>query len=258
MHTTQVLNARTQKVMIWSGVVLVTAECFGLIALARFLPVPSPELTSDQVVAMFQANTTGIRAACVVMMLAGPLWLTWASVIVMWLRRMDSDYPSMTIAAVGCLGFQIVIWESFPLAWAVASFRPGDIAPDITRTLNDIGWFAFVFTWPPFSLQCLLFAVAVLRNRSTPVPVPRWVGYMNIWVAITLSPGILIVFFKSGPFAYNGLFSVYVPLALFFGYMLAMTVVLLRANTAEHTLLEDSGAHPLRAAQSANTVDENA
>ena len=236
------LNVGTQRAMIWSGVVLVVADCLGMIALARFLPVPSPHLTSAQVVLVFQGNAAGIRWACVLMMVAGPLWLTWAGVMVMWLRRMDSDYPSLTVAAIGCLGFEVVIWEAFPLMWAVASFRPGDIDPDITRTLNDIGWFAFVFTWPPFSLLCLLFAVAIFRDRSAHSPVPRWVGYMNLWMALTLSPGILIVFFKSGPFAYNGLLSVYIPLALFFAYMLAMTAVMLKATDAEHSRLVAAGS----------------
>jgi hypothetical protein len=43
----------------------------------------------------------------------------------------------------------------------------------------------------------------------------------------------MIGFFKTGPFAYNGFLSFWFAVAVFFGWMITMTVMTLRAITAE-------------------------
>jgi hypothetical protein len=45
---------------------------------------------------------------------------------------------------------------------------------------------------------------------------------------VQISAGALIAFFKTGPFAYNGLSALYLPVALFFVWVIAMTFVMLR------------------------------
>ena len=64
--------------------------------------------------------------------------------------------------------------------------------------------------------------------RDQDRPFPRWSGYLCIWLAVQISAGALIAFFKTGPFAYHGLFALYLPVALFFVWVIAMTFVMLR------------------------------
>jgi hypothetical protein len=58
---------------------------------------------------------------------------------------------------------------------------------------------------------------------------PKWVAYMNFWCALTISPASLIQFFKTGPFTYAGLIDFWFIFAIFFGWMVMMTVVTVKA-----------------------------
>ena len=241
-HLDPRLNPKVQRAMVWSGPAMVVALTVGLIPLAGFVPIPSPLRSGEQIAAMYVENQLSIRIGCALMMIAGALWATWCAVIAMWTRRMESGYPSLTYACLCCIGYDVWIFESYPMCWAVAAFRADSIAPDITRMLNDVGWFLFVFTWPPFALFCFLVAAAILHDRNSPAIFPRWVAYLNVFSGLSITPGILIAFFKTGPFAYNGILAVYIPLAIFFAWMLIMTWLLLRAVSTEERRLGEAPA----------------
>jgi hypothetical protein len=48
-------------------------------------------------------------------------------------------------------------------------------------------------------------------------------------VAVLFIPGGLLTFFKTGPFAWSGVFVYWVPLVVFFSWYLVMFVVLRQA-----------------------------
>jgi hypothetical protein len=117
----------------------------------------------------------------------------------------------------------------FVLIWAVASFRAGQIPAQTTRTLNDLAFFLLLFDWSPFCLWVASFAVAIFRDRSAEPVFPRWAAYLNLWVVFLSIPGCLIVFFKHGPFAFNGFVAFYFPVVVFFVWLVVMTVLALKA-----------------------------
>jgi hypothetical protein len=66
---------------------------------------------------------------------------------------------------------------------------------------------------------------------------PRWVGYTSIWVGVLSLPGVVIPFFKSGPFAWNGIFAFWLP-AILFGMMLTvLTLTMIKA--AKHPEMQN-------------------
>jgi hypothetical protein len=66
----------------------------------------------------------------------------------------------------------------------------------------------------------------VLGDRNASPEMPRWVGFMNLWVAVLFIPGGFLTFFKTGPFAWNGVFVYWIPLVVFLGWYLVMVVLL--------------------------------
>jgi hypothetical protein len=79
-------------------------------------------------------------------------------------------------------------------------------------------------------VQMLAVAFAVLTAGPMQAKVfPRWVGYFSIWCALLLLPGSLIPFFKSGPFAWQGIFEFWLAGVVFFGWIAVMTVAMFGA-----------------------------
>ena len=76
-------------------------------------------------------------------------------------------------------------------------------------------------------------AGAILTNHSGRPFLPRWVAYMNVWAGLLYFPAALLLFFKRGAFAYNGLLALYVPLAAFLIWIVLMTQQLIRSIKAD-------------------------
>jgi hypothetical protein len=78
-------------------------------------------------------------------------------------------------------------------------------------------------------VELVLLGVAVRGDRG-PVPVfPPWFGTLSVAVGVIFALGGLVVFAKSGPFAWNGLLAFWVPLAVYGGWIFVATALLLRA-----------------------------
>jgi hypothetical protein len=81
--------------------------------------------------------------------------------------------------------------------------------------------------------------VIFLDKREQPI-FPRWAGYLNAWIALLLAPAGIIVFFKHGPFAWNGLFSFWLPLTVYSIWVVTMTFLLRRALAAQIATATDN------------------
>ena len=90
-------------------------------------------------------------------------------------------------------------------------------------------------------LQTLAIGTAIFLDTRDGRPnavFPRWAGYLNYWVAMLFLPGTVTVFFHTGPFAWNGLLTWYLPLTVFAIWMVTMSVLLLNAIDAEDAELQ--------------------
>src|SRR5581483_6094017 len=153
-------------------------------------------------------------------------------VIGLQLRRIDGVRPGWTWLQLiaGCGTF---IFTQLPmLILIVASYRPGR-SPEITQTLNDLGYVLFLTDVPPFVLQNIAIAFAVLGDRGARRVYPRWVGYFNLWVAASFVPATLIGFFKFGPFAVHGLLSFWIPTFIYGLWSMVMGYATWQAITTD-------------------------
>lgn len=108
--------------------------------------------------------------------------------------------------------------------WMAASFRFDGRAPDVTRALHDVGWILFVTVIWSVWVQMLAIAAAILIDRRSEPVLPRWLGYLNLWVAMLILPAGCVLFFKQGPFAWNGVVGLYIPLTAFVIWIASVTV----------------------------------
>ena len=211
----------------WSGVVGVTLFFLGL-WLPGFIPIPSPLLTPDQVVAMYQENLMAIRASMVLMLISGMFLPPIFAVVSIQLRRIEGATPVLCYTQLCAGAVNIVFFIFTGILFLLTAFRP-DRPAEITYMLNDFSWFLAIMIWPPMFTQLIAIAVAILNDKGAEPVFPRWLAFANIWMALLFVPGSLIPFFKTGPFAWNGLLGFWVPATAFGIWFVVMVPMLLKA-----------------------------
>lgn len=181
---------------------------------------------------MYSANTNQIRFGLLVMMGASGLILPFTAAIAAQMKRME-DAPSVLTylqLASGALGAVFFIVPC--VLWSVAAFRP-ERTPDLIQLMNDAGWMLFLMPFTTFIVQNFAIGIAVLGDKSAQPVLPRWLGFFNFWVAVLFVPGGLLTFFKTGPFAWNGLMAFWVPFVVFFTWYIMMFVFMRKGILAQ-------------------------
>ena len=229
-------NFKLQIIFLHLAHVLAVLFFIGFVPFAHLLPAPSPHANAAEIAKFYVENASGIRIGATLMLISFGLWMPWGSVVIAWTRKIEGHYPILTytqIASVAMSAFVALLCAFF---WGVAAFRPGEVSPDVTMTLNDMGWLMFLVMWPPYSVWCLSVGLTVLLDASDTPLLPRWTGYLSLLTAFLFIPAALPLFFKSGQFAYNGLLGMFLPLLIFFIWVEGMTYALIKAIKREQAL----------------------
>jgi hypothetical protein len=231
------MNRKIQIACALAGPVAIIGALIGWL-IAGVLPIPpAADLSADQVVDFYSRNPVAMQAglALAIVALGGIGALT--AVIGTRMLRMEGQTPVLTFVQLiaGSVTWVMLI---VPLViMIVASFRP-ERSPEITMTLNDLAWLLFVPPVGPFLVQNAAIAIAILTDRSAEPVLPRWVAYTNLWIAFLFLPGILAYFFKSGPFAWHGIFAFWLALSAYAAWAFVMGL------TVRRSILREAMAEP--------------
>lgn len=220
-----------QRLCAWSGVVGVVLFFLGFV-LSDFIPPPSPALPQAAVALHYQQHAMGIRAGMVLMMISGMFIPPLVGVISAQLKRIPGLPSALTYAQISAGTAGSLFFFIPPILFLVTAFRP-DRPPELTYLMNDLSWIMAVIPWPPAFIQNVVIGAAILADRGAQPVFPRWVAFVNLWVAIGFIPGGLLAFFKAGPFAWNGIFVFWLAASVFIAWFVVMTVVLLQAIRQE-------------------------
>jgi hypothetical protein len=217
------------KAAVWSGIALIVAMVVAQGLMMHFLPPPSPALSAQEIAHKFIDRRDWIRLGCLIQCIFWSFYVTWGVAITVFIRKMERSYPILTYTSIALVGGGSVFFILIPMTWAVIAFRPETLDPSVIQIMNDWVWFDWLFTWPPFALWMVVIGLAIIKDHNVPTLYPRWLAYLNFWSAILIFPAGLIAFFHTGLFAYNGIGAFYIPFAVFFGWMITMTVTTLQA-----------------------------
>ena len=218
-----------EKIGAWPGDIFIILFGISWCIIARFLPPPDPNATGDKISEFYQADTGIIQIGLLITAFSCTFDYPWVAAISSQMKRIDgvSSVYTWTQLTSGTTGAFIIYMPM--LIWLVVSFRI-DRDPELMLLLNDLGWLIFTTTLAPFVAQNLSTALAILSDRSITPVFPRWVGFYNLAVTTLFLPAGLIIFFKTGPFAQDGILAFWIPLIDFFIWMLVMTFFLFKAN----------------------------
>lgn len=226
------MNATSQRIGVWCGLAFVLLFFAGL-AIAGFLPPLSPGGSAQAIADLYVADQSRIKAGAILLVFASALTLPWVSAISVQLKRIEGpDSPmAFTQLVAGATGVLILIIP--PILWQVAAYRPESRPAEATQQLNDMGWMLFVGVTSLAMVQSLAIAIAILLDKNEVRVFPRWVAYFNVMCELMFIPGGFLAFFKTGPLAWDGAFSFWVPAAAFGGWFIVMFFAMLGAITRQ-------------------------
>lgn len=213
----------------WGMLVLFFAGFF----LSGFISPPDPQASPQEIARMFDDDRTAIRVGLYLASIGAALLVPWGVAFFQQLRRAAgrrSPLPWVMLLSCTLFSLEFLYLLFF---WQVAAFRE-DQSPEIVRMLNDLAWVPFVALVSTAVVMVGALAVSMLSDRRTDPVFPRWLGYFNLWTTFMFTPGSFCVFFKDGPFAYNGLLAWYMPVTVFGIFLILNMVYLLRAVGREH------------------------
>lgn len=214
-----------QRWCLWCGPAFAVLFGLGFILCAKFMPAPPPTLSAEEVAALYQGNSVGIRVGCAIMMFATGLLVPWLSLISEQMARIRNCSRALVNTQLAAGTAVVALLLASVLFWEVAAFRPErDVG--ITQALNDLGW---LFLLTPVSIaviQVVAIGVAMLADRGARPVFPRWGGYYNLWTGFLFAPGVTAIFARTGPFAWNGLLPYWIPFAFFGAWFFVMFFLL--------------------------------
>jgi hypothetical protein len=213
----------------WSGLIFLMIFGLGWLILARFIPPISPSLDADQVAAIFQERRTALLFASVIMMFSVLFLFPCFALLILIVHKIEQRIGMVTVMFALTCATAIVLNFYTPLNFSAAAFRP-ERSHEAILLASDLGFLQFMGGIPLFILMWFLMAYAVLWLSPKKDPIlPRWFGYLNLWIGILYIPELLIYFFKTGPFAWDGLVGFWIPAILFTIYYLTIPFVCLPA-----------------------------
>lgn len=225
------ISRSVQRTCIWVGPVMGALFVAGFFV-AGFFPPPSPDMSPAEIAAMIDENRAGIRFGIVICLASCTLIMPFLASITIQMLRIEGPRPILAYIQLA-LGALTTVEFVIPYVFMLVSTYREDQDPQVTGALFDIGWFFFLGVISTFILQIVVFGVAILTDvRPDPV-FPRWLGYVNLWLALLFAPASTIVFFKAGPLSWNGLFVWWVPVLAFLVWFVPNFVMLLRAVDAD-------------------------
>jgi hypothetical protein len=238
------LNSRLQLLCVWAGPACLVGYGIFFWGVAGYIPPLDPTAGADEVAAFYDENRTDIRIGQLGGLIASTLLFPFFAVISMQIARIERRMPVLAAIQFGGAILLLVFFAVCSMLWIAATFRP-ELDASTVRALHDLAWLIFVMVFPAYTLQMICQAVAGFMDRSPNPTWPRWAAYFNLWVGFAGMGGGLAVFFKDGPFAWNGLIGFYVPLTVFAIWVLVTTFVLTKAikrQDAEGRMLADPTA----------------
>ena len=247
------MHTAFQRVCAWSGLATLVLF-FAAFVVADFVPPMSPALSAAEVAQHYRQHTNGVRIGACLMFVSGAFYAAYSAAISGQMRRIRQVSPTAIYAQLAGGSFACLTFMVPAMLFFVTAFRP-ERDPTQTQLLNDMSWIFLVIAWPPFAAQQLAFSYSILAERGAGPVFPRWLGYLNIWVVLGFTPATLLPFFKTGPFAWNGLLVFWVPATVFTIQFIANTAMLLRSIAAEsRPEPESSGQDPAENRRSASRI----
>ena len=213
----------------WGGIAFSVLFFIGFVGIARFFPPLSPADTAEQTAAIYREHTNAIRAGLLMCYVGTMFYIAFGSGIVGQTRRIRGVAPAITYFQIASFAAATLLILGPLICFFTAAFRPNQVSPETIQLMNDFGWIAFVIGFPPFVTWVVATGIAILSDKAERTLYPRWSGYLSVCMGFIQTSAAVLIFFKVGPLAWNGLLPWYIPFTDFFAWFAIITVLTIKA-----------------------------
>ena len=221
-------NRRVQLICAWCGPVFMVMLFVGLLLVAGLVPPPAPSDSAPHIAAFYRDHAGQVRAGLLICLTATPLLAPFIALISYQLKRSDPHLAPLADVQLMCGVVLLMLFLIPELLLAVAVFR-SDGSAQTTRTLNDLAWTTFVWTFSFPVVEYAAVGLAVLMDRSKLPLYPRWVGIAELILAVLFIPGAPTIWVMHGPFSWDGALAYWLVFAAFAVWVWLMFFCMLRA-----------------------------
>lgn len=211
------------KVCAWAGFAYAIAILLSWGIIAGFLPPPAASLSVDATYQYYLDNSFRIKVGMLLTLVFNPLYYIWGTAVTRVMQRIEGPSGNLgNIQLMGAFGTVVVTWGSVA-TWLSAAFDTELKSPQDIKAIADLAWIWFDCTAMVSVTQFVAFGCVCLIDKNETPLIPRWVGWFSIAMGLSLTLALLIPFFHTGPFAWDGLFCYYVGLGDFFLWILVVS-----------------------------------
>jgi len=230
------MNTKNQLLCTWGGPAFLTLFAIGWWFIAWFVPPPSPNASAVEIAKFYSDNAVSIKLGMVIAMMSSGFVAPFIAVISTQMMRIEGRFSVLSFTQMLCGVMGVIAFIIPVMIWLMLAFRP-ERDPQLTQLLNDLAWLMLTVLIAPAFMQNIAIGIAVLTDKNAKPVFPRWVGYFNIWVSAAFIPAVLVPFFRTGAFAWDGLIGFWVPL-VDFGIWTWVMFFLLRKSIKQQALEE--------------------
>lgn len=214
------------------GISLILASIYGyaFVSLMGFFPLPSPSLGADDVVRLYTDHNLRFRIGIALMLITGGWFTVWSVVVALQMARDELGVPKWALLYTIGAVFQSFTLGYPPVIWGLCAFSV-ERSPELTLVMHQFGFLAYItpVAWYPFIIASVVMVSFSPKKDPGNSAFPRWLGWLTLWSGVSAELGFAAILFKSGPFAWNGLFPFYLPCITYAMWLSANSYTLFRA-----------------------------
>lgn len=232
------------RLMAWCGPVFFIVFFFLWGLLARNFPPAAASLTADQIYAHYIQYGLAIRIGMSVCMVAGAFYVAWSVAVSRVMRRIEG--PDGMMANLEMMGGTATFTPIVVACgmWLAASVEAPNLQPEIVHLLYWMAWLIIDLAYMVTTFQMFGASIVFLRDPREKPLIPKWVSWWGFITCVSFFPVSLIPFFKTGPFAFNGLFNFWVAFPTWYIWIVSMSICIIKAiNRLE---IEDGARQEVR------------
>lgn len=238
------MKRASELICIWGGVAFSVLFGVGFLGVAGFVPPLSPADTAQETAAIFRDNDVSIRAGLLLCNVGAMFFLAFGAAIAGQTRRIRGVAPTVVYLQVGGFSAGLILIVMPFFMWFAAAYRADTWSAESIQLLDDLGWISFLAGFPPFVMWFIGTGMAILSDIAEVPLFPRWAGWLAIFLGSAQSTAMMLVFFRTGPFAWDGVFAWWLPATEFFTWFIVITVLMLKAVGSDYEARVDARVAP--------------